>query len=374
MPRHTHSTRFVRIALVALFAATLIGAGPCPQGEPDSAADSELNAAAALAEAQEREAQERLEEALAAESAANAAAEKARAAREELLAEREERLRLTESLRADQARLAARITALEAREQALAVREKELENFEANLSFQERELRDREAVVDEALAGTGDQPPDAADLESGEMDGWSPDDRGEERASSEGPELTTEPETVQASLQPGRLLEIEILETLTSRDSRVGDTFSARLVQDLRAEDGMLVVAAGAEVIGEVTHVKPLKSVGGRAALDIEFTHIVVSPTESIAISASFVELGADKRDDKKKIAGAAIVGAILGRVLGGDAEAAVAGAAAGAAIRTAVVARAKGKDAEIPAGEIVALQLEEVVTVEIEMTGPADG
>ncbi len=41
-----------------------------------------------------------------------------------------------------------------------------------------------------------------------------------------------------------------------------------------------------------------------------------------------------------------------------------------GAAAGTAAVARTRGKDAVIPAGEMVALQLEEVVTVEIDMTG----
>ncbi len=41
-------------------------------------------------------------------------------------------------------------------------------------------------------------------------------------------------------------------------------------------------------------------------------------------------------------------------------------GAAVGAAATSAVVARARDKDAEIPAGEIITLRLEEVVTVEI--------
>ena len=71
---------------------------------------------------------------------------------------------------------------------------------------------------------------------------------------------------------------------------------------------------------------------------------------------------------------GATIAGAILGRVLGGKGgENAVLGAAAGAAAGSAAVARGKGKDAVIPAGERVALQLEEVVTVQVDYGGTVD-
>lgn len=60
-------------------------------------------------------------------------------------------------------------------------------------------------------------------------------------------------------------------------------------------------------------------------------------------------------------------MGAILGHILGGDgSKNVVIGAAAGAAAGGAVVASAKDRDAEIPAGQIITLQLEEVVTVEI--------
>ncbi len=95
-------------------------------------------------------------------------------------------------------------------------------------------------------------------------------------------------------------------------------------------------------------------------------------PEQRVGIRASFVELGADKRKDRKKVAAGAVAGAVLGHILGGDGSKNVLiGAAVGAAAGTAVVAGAKDKDAEIPAGEMVALQLEEVVTVEIRYGAP---
>ena len=67
-------------------------------------------------------------------------------------------------------------------------------------------------------------------------------------------------------------------------------------------------------------------------------------------------------------MAAGAVVGAILGHILGGDgSKNVIIGAAAGAAAGGAVVASAKDRDAEIPGGQIFSLELEEVVTVEIE-------
>lgn len=354
----------LRGASLALLAVALMAAGPCQFGERKAEAE-------AAARAEQEALQERLEQALAAEAEANRAAAEALEEREALLEAREEQLELQQTLAAERSRLAAEAARLRQREQELAIREKELENFEANLSFQEQELSDRETELEELLA-MPEEEPDAAEVAN--------DGRAEpsEIAGDDGLDPEVEPGAeaarVAAALEPGRLFEVEVLETLTSRDSRVGDTFSARLVQDLTAEDGTLVVPAGAEVIGRVSRVQPLKKVGGRASLEVEFTHIILSPTDSIAITASFVEFGVDKRKDKKRIAGAAIVGAILGHVLGGDTEAVIAGAAAGSAAATVAAARAKGQDAEIPAGTMAALQLEEVVTVDVEVKGPAGG
>lgn len=344
---------------------TVLQLTPAESSAVDVLAQADLQPAQDAQDAQDAQAARDAEEALKAEAeqsrleneaAANANLEE----QEELLALREELLQREKALQDEQSRVADRRSALLEHERRLDAAERDLESQRAAAAERERYEAER----------TQDRGP-SDDSESGT-----------ELFPSEGGSTPTEatqvkepePSPVELTLQPGRLIEIEVLETLTSRTSRVGDTFEARLVQDLRDEDGNLVIGSGAEVVGKVTHVTPLKTVGGQAELDVEFTHIVLPSGEPIAIRASFVQLGANKRKDKKKIAGAAIVGAILGRVLGDGSDGALAGAAVGAAAGTAVVARAKGKDAEIPAGESVALQLEEVVTVTVEMTGPAEG
>ena len=181
-----------------------------------------------------------------------------------------------------------------------------------------------------------------------------------------------EPTTTLASVQAGERLEVQTLATVSSETSRVGDRVSARLVDDLRNASGTLVVPAGAEVIGRVTEASAYRRGGGPATLGVEFTDIVVSPEQTVGIRASFVELGADRRKNRKKVVAGAVVGAILGHILGGDGSSnVIVGAAAGAAAGGAVVASAKGRDAEIPGGQIISLQLEEVVTVEIEYGAP---
>jgi hypothetical protein len=164
-------------------------------------------------------------------------------------------------------------------------------------------------------------------------------------------------------LRAGTSFEVEIEEALSSGTNRVGDTFRTTVTEDVRDADGALVVPAGSVLWGEVIDARPLRRVGGQATLALEFRTLELSSGERVELRARFVELGRNKKKDKAKIAGAAIAGAILGRILG-DGEAAAVGAAVGAAAGTAAVMSAEGREVEIPEGTVIALELEEVVTV----------
>ena len=313
------------------------------------AAGEAISAAAAQAEveAEERRRQEALEKTLAEQAAK--------------LEDVEQRLR------EDQARLELRRRLVEERER-LATRQAEIAQQERQLVVRERELVELEQLPQAEIA-----LPDGLEAETSPVADVSPLEL------QEGDLLLTEeplpsPPLVQASLLPGTVLEVEMRETLSSRTSRAGDTFKTRVARDLYSEDGILAVPAGAEIIGRVTEAKPLRRVGGQASLGLEFTHLVLSSGGSIQIRASFAEQGRDQRRDKRKILAAAAAGAVLGRILGHKGSGATAvGAVLGAAAGTAVVARSEGKDVEIPAGQIIALRLEEVVTVTTEMTGLAE-
>jgi hypothetical protein len=345
----------IPVAVLSLF---LLSAGMCSPAEepapeetaatqPDSPAAAEPQPFAADEAADEADEQQRL--------AALAAAERQLVERQAQLAEEENRLA--------------------ERERQRAAREDELLQQQAELERRQEEVAAREPVVTDQTApeplpeptgsyeGDFDEPwresQATADAEPPPAD----DNRGAEIDRQPAP-----PAAPKASLAAGQRLEVQIRETLSSETARVGDTFSTLLVGDLRDDSGTLAVPAGAKVIGRVTEASPYRGGGGPATLGVEFTDIVVSPDQTVGIRASFVELGADRRKNRKKVVAGAVVGAILGHILGGDgSKNVIIGAAAGAAAGGAIVARARDRDAEIPAGQIIALQLEEVVTVEVE-------
>jgi len=350
--------RRLGLALVALLVLTL---GACDLGlesasnddgddtqtaaqqAADELAAAQLAAEQAAAEVAEREAA--LAEAEAAAQAQQAqieATERELAQRQAALAEEQRRARAEEERRAQEERLAAERAEAEQRAAELAERERQVAEREAELRQQEA---DRQAALDRQREA------EAAAREA-------------ERAST--------PDYVEATLRPGTILEIEINETLTSQNSLIGDTFSSTLAKDIYTDEGVLAVPAGSEVRGKVIEVTPLKRVGGQASIGIAFTELIPPVGPPIGLKASFVEVGADRKGEKKKIIAGAIAGAILGRVIGGKGAGEVlAGAAVGAAAGTAVVgAKADGKEAVIPAGEVVGLVLEEVVTVTTEVTG----
>ena len=125
---------------------------------------------------------------------------------------------------------------------------------------------------------------------------------------------------------------------------------------------------------GTVTAAKRLRRVGGQAQLGIEMDRLVLPSGHSLTIHASLFEVGTNQRKDKRKILGAAAAGAILGRILSGrgSSGSTAIGAALGAAAGTAVVASRRGQDVELMAGDIIAVRLDEVVTVETELVGVA--
>ncbi len=227
-------------------------------------------------------------------------------------------------------------------------------------------MADAETIVIEQ--GAPDPLPEPTGSYEGNYDEpWRGSREPGEIATAEPPAAPQTPPTTLATVKAGEQLEVQIVDTLSSETAREGSRFSTRLVGDLRDATGKVVIPAGAEVIGRVTEAAPYRRGGGPATLAVEFTEIIVSPEQRVGIRASFVELGADKRKNRKKVVAGAVVGAILGHILGGDgSKNVVIGAAAGAAAGGAVVASAKDRDAEIPAGQIITLQLEEVVTVEI--------
>ncbi|HUP23289.1 MAG TPA: hypothetical protein VNB06_10165, partial [Thermoanaerobaculia bacterium] len=290
------------------------------------------------------------------------------------IAEREAELRARE---AEVARVE-----LEERERRLRQREREVAESEARLRAErEAQARAQQAARDAELGARRDAATEADSrqasatdsAEDGARETWTGDEtwrRGSRESDSVVDRTAATPSASPELLRAGMRFEVEVEETLSSGTSKVGEAFRTVLVADLRASDGRLVAPAGSAVLGEVVEVRPLRRVGGQAALGLSLDRLVLPSGDTVEIRANLIELGKNKRGDKARIAGAVVAGAILGSILG-DSEGALVGAAAGAAASTAYVVKSEGREVEIPAGTVVTLEVEEVVTVRTEYRTP---
>ena len=343
--------------LIIAAAIAVIACRPAPPHQLESSSGNGLDIEKVRLEAQQAQAaadQERDREAL---------VRQALAEREQRLAEEERALQIEKQQLLERQAIAKQEEELAAREATVRERELRLEGEERQAAVEAERIRLEEERRIELEAS------EAADLEAERREQLAGESATVFSSEAQDP---PEPINVEVTLDVGSVLEVEVQETLSSAYARVGDTFSTRAARDLYNEDGVLAIPAGTAILGQVTEARPLRRVGGQAALGLELTHVLLANGDQVAIRASFVELGDNNKKDKKKIAIAAAAGAVLGGILGHDAGGAAVGAAAGAAAGTAVVATSKSEDVEITQGQILAIRLEEVVTVTTQTGGLA--
>jgi len=170
------------------------------------------------------------------------------------------------------------------------------------------------------------------------------------------------PEPIPAVFE-GTVFEVSLDTELSTHDHLIGDVFWATLVEDLRAENGEVLVPAGAGVRGVITESLPSPDADEPALLEFEFDAILVQgrelPLESVVVFAPVETSTRDSGGESVvKVVGGAAAGAILGRILGGSKSDAAKGAVVGAAAGGAVAAGTRDGHAKVPAGAVVELEL----------------
>ena len=244
------------------------------------------------------------------------------------------------------------------------VRTEEIEETEEVAESRRPDPRDREAEREAAELEREEQ---ARERETREREEQARRDReSEERdREREREEEARRPAPLVVNVPAGTVMEVELLEGLSSQTSEVGDIFRVRVASDV-SSDGAVGIPAGAEIVGVVTEAVPLGKVGGRAKLGLKFTDLVLPNGRTVPIDASLVQQGSNEtRRDAATIGGAAAGGAILGRVLNkkdrskGTIIGAIIGAAAGA-----VLASRNGEEVVIPEGTRVDLKLDDELEV----------
>lgn len=151
-------------------------------------------------------------------------------------------------------------------------------------------------------------------------------------------------------------------QALSTSDSRVGDTFVARVTQPVLARNGETLIPAGAAVHGRVTALDHSDRIGDVAYIRVAFDRIAWDGRNysfGANVTDTDIRLAADgevRRTVERAGIGAA-AGAALGAILGGDFRDAVTGAVIGAGVGTAISLGTGEVEAALPAGTQMTLR-----------------
>ena len=174
----------------------------------------------------------------------------------------------------------------------------------------------------------------------------------------------------EVTLPAGTLMTVKLSETVGSAANNPGDTIQARTTSDITV-GGEVVVPAGSEVTGKVIEAVPLKKIGGRPKLTLQFISVRPPEGDPALIQASYTVVGkSETKKDAGTIAGSAVGGAIIGRIIGHDkgeeARGTAIGGVAGAAAGTAIAAATKGHEIVLPAGSVLQVRLQNSADISI--------
>jgi hypothetical protein len=157
---------------------------------------------------------------------------------------------------------------------------------------------------------------------------------------------------------PGTTLVLVFGSSVSSATARAGDAVTARLGEDVKVGDEV-VLPADSVVKGRVVSATRSGKVKGRAELHVEFDTVELKG-RSYAIDASDVAQTAtsDKGRDAKVIGGAAGAGALIGGIAGGG-SGALKGVLIGGAAGTGGVLLTRGKEVVFEQGSRHRVKLE---------------
>lgn len=164
------------------------------------------------------------------------------------------------------------------------------------------------------------------------------------------------------TLQSGTTIAVVLGSNLTSETASVGDAWHGT-VQEAVALQNNGMIPAGSSVDGVVVGVTPAKR-GSRAMLDLGVRHIRVNGhDESVSASTEAVIAGSTRARNLGAIAGGAVAGALIGKVVGDGKNAAVGGLIGGGAA-TAVVASSKGYQVVLSNGTVMSFTVNQTVAM----------
>ena len=166
-----------------------------------------------------------------------------------------------------------------------------------------------------------------------------------------------------SSLPTGAVVTVTLDQAVGTKNSKVGDTFTATVAEAITTSNGQTVGPAGSKVYGKVTGLQDSDNAGQKAAIRLDFERINVNgverPFEANITTTQLETQKEETRDETLKKAGiGAAAGAVLGAVIGGgDISKILGGAAIGAAAGTVISLGGGDVEAVLPAGSKMTLQ-----------------
>lgn len=186
------------------------------------------------------------------------------------------------------------------------------------------------------------------------------------------PRPRTPPPPQVVELPAGTEISVRLDDTLSSKDSQTGESFSATVSDDVIA-NGTVVIPKGSRADGTVVDAKPLGKFKGGALLAVKLSHVHSTwgsyPVETSSISKA--EQGKGKRS-AVMIGGGAGLGALIGGLAGGGKGAAI-GALAGGGAGTAGSAFTGNKQIVLPAETLLTFRLQNPVRITETTHAPQD-